>query len=213
MEIELLYTCGDSWTRASEYPAEIQDKVSWPTYLQGFLGQGTNLVNLSAGGASNDYMVRKTVDFFENETFYSPDKQFAIIGWTAHTREELKTVLESRDWPSINLSYEDPDPRIRKYQELMLEWGYNEECWKNHLKRLKILLGRYLEDKNIKYIFFDNWEENVWDTYSRRGIHVPYTFSEFINKSDLDFLPGGHPTAKSNYEWADHLHFLIKTNF
>jgi len=70
-----LYTNGDSFT----YGAELEDRAqAWPYLVS------SNAVNDAQPGASNDYIVRTTVEYLEQNT---PD--LVIIGWTTPDRLEL----------------------------------------------------------------------------------------------------------------------------
>ncbi len=56
--MKLLYTNGDSFT----YGSELENQTStWPVLLAKMIGY--ELVNDAQPGASNDYIVRRTVEF------------------------------------------------------------------------------------------------------------------------------------------------------
>jgi len=75
-----LFTIGDSFTYGDElkYPNE----SAWPTLLGKMLGYDVD--NWAVSGASNDYIVRQTVNYLERK---KPD--LVIIGWTTEDRLEI----------------------------------------------------------------------------------------------------------------------------
>ena len=75
-----LYTVGDSFTYGQELsnPSE----QSWPHVLGKMLGYTVD--NHARPGASNDYIVRQTVEYLEQN---QPD--LVIIGWTIEDRIEI----------------------------------------------------------------------------------------------------------------------------
>ena len=60
----LLYTIGDSFTYGVEL--DKPEKQAWPRLVADRLGY--KLVNLAKPGASNDYIIRTTVEFLETRT-------------------------------------------------------------------------------------------------------------------------------------------------
>ena len=77
--MKLLYTNGDSFTYGSELESQTR---AWPVLLAKKMGY--ELVNDAQPGASNDYIVRRTVEFCSQQ---KPD--LVIIGWTTPDRIEI----------------------------------------------------------------------------------------------------------------------------
>ena len=77
----ILLTNGDSFT----YGTELTDNnLAWPYVLADIIGY--DCVNLAQPGASNDYIVRSTVEYLNTTT---PD--LCIIAWTTPDRIEIST--------------------------------------------------------------------------------------------------------------------------
>ena len=125
----LLYTIGDSFT----YGAELDEpkKQAWPRLVADRLGY--KLVNLAKPGASNDYIIRATVEFLETRT---PD--IAIIAWTTPHRleiDEIQCTPNSR--PDVFETWDD-------------QWAENK--FQTQVK----LLDKYL---TMPHYFVVGWED------------------------------------------------------
>ena len=125
----LLYTIGDSFT----YGAELDDheKQAWPRLVADRLGY--ELVNLAKPGASNDYIIRTTVEFLETCT---PD--IAIIVWTTPHRLEInETQCTPNSHPSVFKTWDD--------------------CWAENKFQTQVkLLDKYL---TMPHYFAVGWED------------------------------------------------------
>ena len=85
----ILYTCGDSFT----FGDELKDpKDAWPYILGTMLN--FNVHNFARNGASNDYIVKTTVEYLESN---KPD--IIILGWTTPDRIDIggKTATVNHD--------------------------------------------------------------------------------------------------------------------
>jgi lysophospholipase L1-like esterase len=93
-----LYTIGDSFTYGDELPDRSK---AWPCLVAEELGYTVD--NLAQPGASNDYIVRTTVEYLDTHT---PD--LVIIAWTTPDRLELNAKhCTPNTTPSIFREWDD----------------------------------------------------------------------------------------------------------
>lgn len=94
----MLLTTGDSFT----YGTELEDNSkAWPYILAGYLN--TDVVNLAEPGASNDFILRSTVEGIKTH-----NPSLVIVAWTTPDRFELngehytpnRNPREFRGWDS-----------------------------------------------------------------------------------------------------------------
>jgi len=127
---KMLLTIGDSFT----YGTELLDiSLSWPYQLGARLGMP--VVNLAQPGASNDYIVRTTVNAI-NE--YNPD--LVIVGFTTPNRFELNWEHYT---PTKTPNYFD---------------NWNEEWAENKFHTQVRVLESYIKCKNY---FLGPWDCDI----------------------------------------------------
>ena len=125
----LLYTIGDSFTYGTEL--DEPEKQAWPRLVADRLGY--KLVNLAKPGASNDYIIRTTVEFLETRT---PD--IAIIAWTTPHRLEIDGIqCTPNSRPDVFETWDD-------------QWAENK--FQTQVK----LLDKYL---GMPHYFVVGWED------------------------------------------------------
>jgi len=161
--IKKLYTIGDSWTYGWGLPGsndyKVHKKDAWPTLLsQEF---NCELINESWGGAPNDWMFRKTIEWVSFQE--NLDDTILIVGWSEpNRREEL-----FRFYNTCHIESDDVEKFI--YTKL-----YNDEL--SHYKSIcyMVSLQEFLKSKNVKYLFYQPWydlvgcEEKLLDSREQR---------------------------------------------
>jgi lysophospholipase L1-like esterase len=127
----LLYTIGDSFTYGVELGEP--EKQAWPRLVADRLGY--ELVNLANPGASNDYIIRTTVEFLKT---HSPD--VAIIAWTTPHRLEInETQCTPNSHPDVFKTWDN-------------NWAENK--FQTQVK----LLDKYLA---MPHYFAVGWEDSL----------------------------------------------------
>jgi len=144
--MKTLYTIGDSFT----YGDELDDpKHAWP-YILGDL-MGYRVDNLARNGASNDYIVKTTVEYLESNT---PD--LVIIAWTTPDRIDIggKTATVNHD-PIIfkrwneDWAREKLQTQINLMEKYVLKDYNNFHCatWidEDYFKGMQNYIGKFVE--------------------------------------------------------------------
>jgi lysophospholipase L1-like esterase len=167
-----LITVGDSFT----YGEELADRTSaWPQLLANKLNY--SLVNLGLPSASNDKILRKTIDYVVNE----PLADLVVIGWSNIGRSEHADEFGYYDvWPGYqgNLFKQDNTEWRNQLVDYVSRYHNSESI---HLKFLQqvILLQRYLKSVNIPYVMLNI----VQNEYYKKKIFPGYLkYHEQINK-------------------------------
>jgi hypothetical protein len=164
----ILYVNGDSHTAAAEavnthafaeddgnlahlgrMPHPDNLAVSWGKKLSTLLKMAFFCDAESA--ASNDRIIRTTKEYIDN---YTQDVSglFVVIGWSTWEREEW-TIDDV--YYQINASGTDivPDDYVEKYKEYVTSVNWRHKTNQAHNDIIK--LHEWLDDKNIKHIFFN----------------------------------------------------------
>ena len=164
----ILYANGDSHTAAAEavnsyafaeddrnlvhlgrlpHPANLA--VSWGKKLSTLLKMAFYCGAESA--ASNDRIIRTTKEYINNYT-QDVTNLFVVIGWSTWEREEW---LIDDVYYQINASGTDivPNSHKEKYKEYITNVNWRHKT--NQAHKDIIELHKWLDDKNIKHIFFN----------------------------------------------------------
>lgn len=167
-----------------------------------FLSEKTNrtLLDWSKWGSSNEYICRVVLDsVLENIN----NDILVVVGWTLIGRDETftKDDADNCDFETDMLN----DPRKatnlnvdRLYNEKYEQYTLNHTYFQEHLKKLNtiILLGNFLHNNNIKYIFFNandllsGWKTNTGyykKSESGKDCKVLNRATDYI-KDNLNFL-------------------------
>jgi hypothetical protein len=165
--IKNLLTVGDSFT----YGEELSDLLqAWPYQLAKLIN--ANVINLGAPAASNDKILRTTLD----NLFRENNLDLVVIGWTSPGRLEFSDELGTFDiWPGYSGS---------SFKNSNLDWRdellsyiskYHNSSFL-HLRFLQqvILLQKYLESMNIKYVMVNVLQNEYYKKIQFDGIQDYY---------------------------------------
>ena len=208
MIVKKLYTIGDSWTYGWGLPGPHipgrNKEHAWPTLLsQEF---NCELINEAWGGAPNDWMFRKTVEWVCKQD--NLDNVIVIVGWVEPSRREEASGGD------ISLITNFISPHDTKQYKPFLEY-HNDEL--AHYKSIcyVVALQEFLKSKNIKYLFYQPW-------YDLLGIvDAPKNFFSFpvenikniIEKIDQKYCIGPVSGFRSSKEWMRFIHHREDTVF
>jgi len=122
--------------------------VSWGKKLSNMLKMG--FVCDAESGSSNTRIIRTTKEFFEKQK--QPEKYFVIIQWSTWEREEW---LIDDTYYQINGSGIDivPESHKQQYKEYVANINWKEKTRQAHKDVIE--LHKWLQEKNIKHIFFN----------------------------------------------------------
>ena len=174
---------GCSFTSGEESP------IAWPSLI-------SDTVNIATPGASNDYILRTTVNYIEKN-----DVSRVIIAWTSPNRIE------------INQKHLTPTSQ-RKYGEIVdivfQDWD-NAWAVDKFLTQIK-LLSTYLVHKQISYVFV-----SAFDIQSIAGSDPGcYSYLGWPNEGIVEWMgdcpkgPGGHPLELGHQRIADKIYEHIR---
>jgi hypothetical protein len=231
----ILYVNGDSHTAAAEavnphafaeddgnlvhlgrLPHPDNLAVSWGKQLSTLLKMAFFCGAESA--ASNNRIIRTTKEYVNNYT-QDVTNIFVIIGWSTWEREEW--VIDDVYY-QINTSGSDivPEDYVGKYKEYVTNVNWRHKT--NQAHKDIIELHKWLEDKNIKHIFFNG--NNTFDQIQTK-FDFGTTYIEPYNKnfSYNEYLTGEgmlpvvfnsyHFGADGHSLWAKYLlKYIIKNN-
>lgn len=166
---------GDSFTAGEE------SSVAWPSLLPMTL-------NIAESGASNDYIVRSTVEYIESNTVH-----YAIIAWTTPHR--------------IELGYHHLTPTSQsKYgpicTQVFSRWDDNWAVSK--FKSQQAMLHGYLYKKGIPHIFVRTFDVPEIDKH----YWVPGSIVEWMG--DCPKGPNGHPLELGHQRIAEKINEYIR---
>ena len=161
-----------------------------------------NIVNQAVGAASNNRIVRTTIDYVRNMTEQQKKETFVIIGWSIPDRSELYLDDKSgvEDWYRFHASHPFRDtltwPHLNKqfvkkvdkfHQQYVANIHTDYACIHNFFQQ-SYLLANLLEHHNIKYYFFNSFPVDWTDP---RDMNAPiYRFrkelSDYLKLSVLN---------------------------
>ena len=151
------------------YPyRDIYDRNIWASVIADYLNIPT-ITNYARGGASNDRILRTTVDYIKRLTPRERQETFVIIGWTIPDRREL--YLDDKhgvaDWCVWNgtqpfssitkIHQQDYIERMDKFWELYVLDVFNIQACIQSFFQQSYLLANLLKQHNIKYYFFNTF--------------------------------------------------------
>jgi|TARA_Y100000310_G_C20615108_1_gene780208 hypothetical protein len=212
MKSNILYTNGCSFSTGNIHPPD--DGVPWPVLLRNYYG--SKLVNESLEGGSNNRIIRKTIEFVENfEDGY--ENLFVVIGWTSNQRWEF---YDGDKWQQIGAH----DTQLDK---MFLKYFYDENMSIYNFELQVLLLGSYLKNKKIKFLFFHGFDtydgfENVNEFTEKEYYYSEKSFKDII--ADEPWCsPDGfrdttlkgddtHPNNKGHKIWSEILIKYIEEN-
>ena len=170
---------GCSFTSGEESP------VAWPSLVPGS-------VNIAVAGASNDYIVRSTVNYINNTEEY-PVK--VIIAWTSPNRIEI-----SKNHLTAN--------SIKKYgqviNEVFREW---DQDWARDKFLTQVeLLHAFLSYKLIPHFFVSAFDIQTWATSAKTYPWLGWPDQGLVEWMDnCPKGPEGHPLELGHQRIADKI--------
>ena len=193
----MIFVCGSSWSTGV-----FEKNVSWADYLGEMLNM--EVVNYSSGGVGNDYIVRRTLEYFKDNT-----ANLCIINWAPQSRREY---MINGEWAYIVPWFHDWDEKSRKMYE---NNALTKPDWKEvrdfHVKYLHddkrdyvntdnyyTLLTTYLKYKDIPYLCFSVDDYTNDDPYFMKD-RMYYVCKEYLNKYN-------HPNPEGHKIWAQKVY-------
>jgi len=249
----ILFCNGDSWTQGDRPAQKVNwnatNNLSWydiPKYFGDYhkftkstvykfydselwpktLGRNLNFKTYNAGrnGDDNAGIVRRTINILEKFKKQIPSNDISnflvVIGWSSSLRED---IFEKDENDKITLSQARPDDYYRK--TLPSPVMYEDKFALNIY-----LLQSYLENNNIKFLFFNAFDrfeieesnfrylikKQYWINSDTHSAHFnDYIFEKFNlkNPEDSEYMAEGHPTDISHIAWGEFLTGYIKSNY
>lgn len=183
-----LLTVGDSFT----YGEELSDRnQAWPQILASKLDY--QLLNLAEPAASNDKILRKTMEHLSTESV-----DLVIIGWSNIGRSEHADEFGYYDvWPGYqgNLFRKDGTEWRQELAGYVSKYHNSEAIHQKFLHQV-ILLQRYLESCNIQYVMLNIVQNEYYKLKTLPG-HAAYhrqinreTFLGFNESGMLEWTYG-----------------------
>ena len=150
----LLYAVGDSFTYGSELTST---ESAWPVLLATALNM--DVVNAGKQGASNDYIVRSTINAVSE---LRPD--LVVIAWSSCGRMEFADEFGTYDiWPGCT-SREFNGRHLHRSQLIGYISHHSDDKYEySRWLQQVILLQHFLKVQNVNYVMcnaFDNQQRN-----------------------------------------------------
>ncbi len=216
------------------YPyKEIYNQHNWAGVIAQELNI-PNIVNFSKGAASNDRVLRTTVDYVKRLTEQEKQETFIIIGWTIPDRSELylNDKQGKTGWCSWNATQQfstidrihnaDFVKRMDKFWELYVMDVFDHHSCVQKFFQQSYLLANLLKHHNIKYYFFNSFSplfgvldyapflehfKHDIDTYTKQitAMSLDINFFNFIGEDDNLRLPDKHPNKLGHAKWAEYM--------
>jgi len=163
-KLKYLYATGDSWM-AGDGVEEKGYKIQGTKRCSKLLSDKLGLIeiNESTSGGSNDRMVRRTIEWFDNN-IDKWDEVLVVLGFTTPHRMEYWDPDEK--WVGWNAySYNEfivskPD---KKWWEKYVTLFLHDVNVNYNLKNQILLLTSFFDSNNIKYLMFFSWGEEEFD--------------------------------------------------
>jgi len=210
-----LLTVGDSFT----YGEELTDRnQAWPQLLANQLNY--SLVNLGQPSASNDKILRKTIDYLVRV----PDVDLVVVGWSNIGRSEYADEFGYYDvWPGYqgNLFKVDGSAWRNELVDYVSRYHSSEAI---HLKFIQqvLLLQAYLKSRNINYVMLNIVQNEYYKKKHFDGLVQYYAqvdterFLGFNKEGMMEWTygcpqgPGGHPLELGHRRIAEKINEHIR---
>jgi hypothetical protein len=211
-----ILACGDSFT----FGLELEDLAqSWPHVLASKCP--STITNLAEPGASNDRIVRKTLDYLVNTSNPRPD--LVVVAWTLAGRMEMADEMGTYDiWPGVDIFMFGDNTHWRRNMAKYLS-QYHDSVWfvKRYYQQI-LLLQAYLLNQNLRFVFLNvtqndyykliPWQDKVFFV---EQINKEY-FLEFDKSGMIEWTqncargPGGHFLEQGHQIVADKIYEHIR---
>jgi hypothetical protein len=191
---------------------------------------GMNYENISSNGASNDWIVEKTIEWIEEgNTCDIAVIQFSVRYRTVWYDQDSK--IEYRISPKKIIN---SNPRLKYVQSLYYKTFYSDILGIQNFYKNLFFLTNYFESKNIKYVFLSlkhiEKESNSygWARYCKKqkivdivnllgkkdnnreftivnDNYCPDLQQQYPNNPRYQFLLGGHPSEIGHQKIAEYI--------
>jgi len=237
MHYNILFN-GCSWTYGSELEGLNKDKEHQRTHRFSHLvaeNLGMTYDNISYGGISNDWIVEKTIEWFNAGNTCD----IAIIQFTSASRTIFYDDGDNNKEYSFFTAFLSPDG-VKVYPEhislkcrLYYKTFYSNMLGEQNLYKNIFLLENYFTSNNIKFVFItmdrnhnhnskSNWKnfcntediKNIRDIIGVKNNHgLDYlrneNYCKDLTKRNI-FLAGAHPSEIGHQKIADYIITEIK---
>lgn len=218
-----------------EYPfINFYNKFNWAGNIAQSLDI-PNIINHAVGAASNDRIVRTTVDYVRTMTEEQKRTTFIIIGWTIPDRSEiyLDDKLGTEDWVKFHASHKFTDTltlphfdkefinKVDKFHQNYVVDIHTDYARIHNFFQQSYLLANLLKSNNIRYYFFNcfpiDWKawstdatvykfkKELKDYNSINALDVFDNFFRFIDHQPIYHLSDSHPNLYAYKVWASHI--------
>ena len=205
-KFDLIVVNGDSFTDGGgateqwnyENPNNTVNKIAWAEFLSKKLN--IPLINLAEGGSSNEAIIRRTIDFFENKKCFWHGNQKSFIN------DDNKNILYITQWSylnriSFNLTLDDklnniqinntPQPDLLHYFRNSYKMSSENSQWLfDNIKKStfsRAALSDYSIDSNdfvFKYYMFQQYLKSKPNLTSLNWFYVTFNYTKEHNSVD-----------------------------
>ena len=196
--MKYLVTIGDSWSKGTTEET-IENNYSK------FVSEELSLenINLSLGGASNNYIYRKFYKWVKNNSD-KLDETLFLFGWTTIHRWEVYDKVQNNwikftdgkisDWEEM------PEYTDKKWWESFVVHFLNNKNFVNETEKIFFSTKCILDKYNLKYLSFSPWSmvlklENYFDNVISKEITTQVSWKDskhIIGKHDYHPNIEGH---------------------
>ena len=243
-----LVSCGDSWAWGTELidRTKITGK-NWDfslhhsplhkkyredhRYIKLFADKigASNIADLSAGGCSNDTIVRKLFRWLANEGYIAgrdPSDVFVSIGWTSPERKDFCYNQEKPGWENgwftlYPLWHHDYNiPELDQFKDLYIENLWNAEEYLNRWIMQVWQTQALLTSLGIKYVMhqafyhqhmanFEEWNDSKFKMDRDKNSNLS-DLKIWENVNDITFMHKDHPDKGTFYNYIRNI--SVNTN-
>lgn len=182
--MKYLFVNGDSYAHGL---SDLEFNVPYKNRYSRLLANYFDLeeINISNSGASNDTIVRTTLDWIENNNDKIHETIF-LIGWTISIREEHFNFRKKK-WV-VNKNW-------KKYEH---EYAISDKTFNERMRNNILLLQSFFKLNNLKYYFNIAFGESPRFYKEKKLIDSKY----FCEKSFMDVIIENDPNFyKGKVEW------------
>lgn len=163
-----------------------ESELAWPTLVP-------HCVNIAVAGASNDYIMRSTIQYVERYPIHQ-----AIIAWTSPNR--------------IEISGQHLTPTSSRRYGVLVDHVFGN--WDSHWAFEKFMtqvqaLHGYLENRHIRHVFVSAFD--IQPQAIKYGGTMPSWYLGWPDQGlvewmgDCELGPGGHPLVQGHQRIAAHI--------
>tara|TARA_X000001382_G_scaffold74815_1_gene52326 strand:+ start:563 stop:1264 length:702 start_codon:yes stop_codon:yes gene_type:complete len=183
--------------------------------------------NVCQGGASNDWVMRTTMDYILNHR--NIKNHYFVIGFSGYYRwdiwDDINQVFH-KGHPTSFTHKQSFDNQVKehgvdyaKHWKYYVEHFFSEELMREKFIRDIILFESFLQKQDVNYLLFDTTSgllqttQNIFDRFVDMsweefcgGNHstTPFEHTEYISKID------GHPNKVNHKKWSNYLFDIIE---